>query len=547
MKNIVLSRRSALLGGFALAVSSALARAQVVGYVPSATEFSVLKTGAYVGMANANAAIRQAITDANNAGGGRVVLPGTGSYAWKAGFDDPIAVPSGVYLDGAAPFGGPTRLSLYGSSPVFTFTGANRAGLRGFAVEGSGMTGGCLASVLSGTRIGILDIVSGNLWRLLDAKAVNQLWHHNSWHNGVRGETLIRWYGDDANRSDVLDLEAITASGVGAASIATAIDWDGNCHTLAARGCRFTNFDRGLLIRKQAGATAPAFLFAEDLEFDYPAREAIRMEAGADMHIDNLYAHGSRTEHNIYVAAGLGDRALKIGGAKISGAWKAGINAASRVELDGHVYDNSKAGIGSYGGVEIESGGALQFIGGFSKDARQSYGVIAKAGAGDVMIAPVVDLRGNATADFLDTAGTIRTGKEMTVAIQAGPGGSLTWNAMPAAATLLPGATRGVMPLDLRRFSQARLVVNRQGVAGATGAKLATKFNVSGSFAAANFNDLGTAPIEVGLDAINQVVDSGWVNIAAAARVAKAYIALVGYGGDGTASPSFGAISIDLR
>lgn len=543
----VISRRSALLGGLASIALASIARAQVVGYVSTGAEFSVLKTGAYVGMANANSAIRQAIADAANAGGGRVVLPGTGADGWKVGFDDPIAVPSGVYLDGAAPFGGPTRLSLYGASPIFTFTGANRAGLRGFAVEGAGMTGGCLASILSGTRIGILDIVSGNLWRLLDAKAVNQLWHHNSWHNGVRGETLIRWYGDDANRSDVLDLEAITASGVGAASIATAIDWDGNCHTLAARGCRFTNFDRGLLIRKQAGATAPAFLFAEDLEFDYPAREAIRMEAGSDMHVDNLYAHGSRTDHNIYVAAGLGDRALKINGAKISGAWKAGVNASSRVELDGHVYDNSKAGTGSYGGVEIESGGALQFIGGFSKDARQSYGVIAKAGAGDVVFAPVVDLRGNATADFLDTSGTIRTGKEMTVPIQAGPGGSLTWNAMPAAATLLPGATRAVMPLDLRRFSQARLVVNRQGVAGAAGAKLGVKYNASGSFAAANFLDAGVAAIEIGLDATNQVVDSGWVNLASGAQIAKAYIGLVGAGGDGTVSPTFGAISIDFR
>ena len=514
------------------------------GRAQSTGVYSILRTGGSPGMANPRPAIRQACTDAANGGGGVVLLP---AGFWNVGGDDPIDIPSNVIVAG---LGRATQLVASGSSPVFRMGASgnvNGAGMRDFAVNGAAMTAGEFLQVLDGSRLPLERIISGNLWNFLTLSKTNVMNIRDQWHNGMRGTHFIRWWGDDANLSDVLDLQAVTASGVGSASLATAIDWDGGCHTLAARGCRFTNFDRGLLIRKQAGERAPAFLLADVLEFDYPAREAIRMEAGADMHIDNLYAHGSRTDHNIYVAAGLGDRALKIGGAKISGAWKAGVNAASRVELDGHVYDNSKAGIGSYGGVEIESGGALQFIGGFSKDARQSYGVIAKAGAVAAVISSDVDLRGNASGDFLDTAGVIRTGKEITVPLHASTSGGATWTNMPIAATLMPGSSRHVMPVDLRGKSQVRLIVNRQA-AGSAGSKLALRFNTTGSFTAANFNDIGVSAVEVAVDTANQVVETAWIELSAAAKLAgRAYLGLVGYGTDGAGSPGFGNIHAEFR
>jgi len=514
------------------------------GRAQSTGVYSILRTGGSPGMANPRPAIRQGCTDAANGGGGVVLLP---AGFWNVGGDDPIDIPSNVIVAG---LGRATQLVATGSSPVFRMGASgnvNGAGMRDFAVNGAAMTAGEFLQVLDGSRLALERIISGNLWNFLTLSKTNVMNIRDQWHNGMRGTHFIRWWGDDANRSDVLDLQGVTVSGTGAGSVLQGIDWDGNCHTCAIRGTRFVNAGRGIFARKSAGATSPAFLLADGLEVDFPDKEAIRVEAGTDLQIDKFYAHGSRTEHNIFVASGLGNRSLIVSKGKISGAWKAGVNTASRVEIDADVYDNSKAAAGGYGGIEIESGGSLQMSGGMSADARQSYGVIAKAGAVAAVISSDVDLRGNASGDFLDTAGVIRTGKEITVPLHASTSGGATWTNMPIAATLMPGSSRHVMPVDLRGKSQVRLIVNRQA-AGSAGSKLALRFNTTGSFTAANFNDIGASAVEVAVDAANQVVETAWIELSAAAKLAgRAYLGLIGYGTDGAGSPGFGNIHAEFR
>jgi hypothetical protein len=521
-----------------LALPLLFASSHVYAQVLAVAQAPTLAVGGAPGDASAllNAAIAATVVR----GGGDVVVPcGT----WRLGAT-PVMIMTNIHLRG---LGRCTNVVGSGANSIFVFaSGASGAELSDLSFDGRGMTAGDFATVDGATRIGIRRILATNPYNFLSARSVNQMWIADCWVGGIRGKYAIRWWGDDTHRSDVLDLVGSSFSGA-SGSKATGIDWDGNANTLAIHSARFTSMGRGMWIRNTgAGKAAPSFLFAHDLEVDYPQFEALRIEAGSDYRITNLYAHGSKGENGIYVGPGL-TRALRISQGKITGHYKAGINTASNVILEGSdVAGNSLEGKSVYSGVEVESGGSFTDSGSVIGSSGQAYGINNKAGAAGVRITAATDLDHNALGRFLDSAGNILTGQSGSLTLAGSPSSTVAWNSMPAAPTMFLGSTRMVQLAALGGFSQVRLIANMQSVAGPVGAKLALLYAKSPTFSISNFYSPGISAVEIPITTANTVVASGWVDLKPAAR-GDVYLAVAGYNGDGKVSPTFGEMRVEFR
>jgi hypothetical protein len=116
--------------------------------------------------------------------------------------------------------------------------------------------------------------------------------------------------------------------------------------------------------------------------------------------------------------------------------------------------------------------------------------------------------------------------------------GIVTWPNMPAAGTELPGArTR----LDLSLATSARLVVNVIAP-GSTNAVLAVQYSTDQT--TWRYLDGGTGP-QVPVNAAGVQI-SPWVDLEPAAR-GDVFIRIGGGGGNNTADPSFGIVTLQVR
>lgn len=100
--------------------------------------------------------------------------------------------------------------------------------------------------------------------------------------------------------------------------------------------------------------------------------------------------------------------------------------------------------------------------------------------------------------------------------------------------------------IDLTGYTQVRLRVNKQGVAGAAASKLILRYYTSFSQTVANYLDIGTSEVSVVCTGTNVYLDTGWINLAAAAK-ADVWVALLGSGGDGAVDPVFGSIVAEFK
>jgi hypothetical protein len=112
---------------------------------------------------------------------------------------------------------------------------------------------------------------------------------------------------------------------------------------------------------------------------------------------------------------------------------------------------------------------------------------------------------------------------------------------MPAAATFLFGGHRHVGKIDLTSMTQCRLIVNKQGTAGAASSKLILRYRTAFSTTVGDYSDIGTSEVSVAVNTTNSVLSTSWIDLAAGAK-ADVFIAVVGSGGDGTIDPIFGNI-----
>lgn len=114
--------------------------------------------------------------------------------------------------------------------------------------------------------------------------------------------------------------------------------------------------------------------------------------------------------------------------------------------------------------------------------------------------------------------------------------------------TVFNGTTVHQMTRDLSAYRQIRLVVNRQGTAGPTGAKAILKYRVGAqSTTVANFSDVGTSEVSADIVTANvQGISPAWVDIAAGAKT-DVLLTVTLVCSSGTASPVIGAIEFQCR
>ncbi len=126
---------------------------------------------------------------------------------------------------------------------------------------------------------------------------------------------------------------------------------------------------------------------------------------------------------------------------------------------------------------------------------------------------------------------------------------ALAWTNMPAALSFLfSTATVGkeIQKADLTNFTQCRLLVNKQGIAGATASKLILRYRTVFNQVVANYSDIGASEVSVAVNVTNQYLATGWINLVAGAK-ADVFIAVLGSGGDGVLDPAFGPIVAEFK
>jgi hypothetical protein len=125
-----------------------------------------------------------------------------------------------------------------------------------------------------------------------------------------------------------------------------------------------------------------------------------------------------------------------------------------------------------------------------------------------------------------------------------------TYTNYPSADTLFKGSGLQLLT-NLQGYDQIRMSVLRGATTGATGSKLSLRGYTSTSLVVGNFVELGTGGTDVEADVVgvNQVTDSGWIDLDKTLLPASGdlYLAFVAHGGDGVKDPKFIHIVVGLR
>jgi hypothetical protein len=176
----------------------------------------------------------------------------------------------------------------------------------------------------------------------------------------------------------------------------------------------------------------------------------------------------------------------------------------------------------------------------FAAGLRSSGGVALDFGA--INDGQVVKRVGNSLVGANQTGGV----DQMIVPLVSDAAG-ITWTNMPAAVTFFGGSHRLATKVDLTLYNQVRLLVNKQGVAGAAAAVVRLRYRTAFDATVGNWLQIGeSASVQVAVNVTNTVLDSGWLNLATGAK-ADVFIALDGSGGDGVLDPAFGSIIAQFR
>lgn len=125
-------------------------------------------------------------------------------------------------------------------------------------------------------------------------------------------------------------------------------------------------------------------------------------------------------------------------------------------------------------------------------------------------------------------------------------GAGLTLTNMALALAFLAGSHRYAVKADLSGFTQCRLIVNKQGTAGAAASKIILRYRAAFDTTAANWSDIGTSEVSIAINVQNSVLASAWIDIAAGAK-ADVFIAPLCSGGDGALDPVLGSVMAQFK
>lgn len=359
------------------------------------------------GVANDRTAIVNAIAVAVALGGGQVFFP-EGTYLITSAIT--ISANQPVQLVGAGRQA--SIIDPAGNFDVFTFSGgAVGSGVESLGVDATDMTGGRVFVVNTQDRVYFEDLWINSPYNVWHIQRCNVCSISESWIYGVRGAYGVNWYGDDSNRSDVLDIDNVQFSCTSNTVGTDCIIMDGNVNTLDIRHVACTSMGRGLLVKKTTGTNSPQFVTAYDFQVDFPLHEAVRLlDSARSIYLTDLYTHGSVDADGVYIDSSVHDVSIQNG--KIDDHYKCGVNALGRYIriANAQISNNSKAGSASYPGIAIGAASiGVNIIGGLSGQwlgyaaNLQSYGVDIAAGAQAYVVAGT-NLRNNVTADYRDLA-----------------------------------------------------------------------------------------------------------------------------------------------
>jgi hypothetical protein len=123
-----------------------------------------------------------------------------------------------------------------------------------------------------------------------------------------------------------------------------------------------------------------------------------------------------------------------------------------------------------------------------------------------------------------------------------------TWANMPNTLQFFDSSSAYVTQIDLTDYNQVRLIVNKQGTAGATGSKLLVRYQATTGtpFDETLYSAIGSSEVSVAVDTTNTIITSSWINLVSGAK-ADVWVALMGIDGDTTADPVFGNIYAEFR
>ena len=116
----------------------------------------------------------------------------------------------------------------------------------------------------------------------------------------------------------------------------------------------------------------------------------------------------------------------------------------------------------------------------------------------------------------------------------------------PAARRFFLNAARYAVLLDLTSYTQVRLVVHKDGTAANAGATMDVEYATTGPRTLGNYASIGTSAVQVAVDTTNNVLTSGWVNLAVGAQ-ADVYVAVTETGGNGVLDPAYGQVLLQFR
>lgn len=381
--------------------------AQVAGsnYVSLPNVYSVKAYGALGnGVADDTLAVSNTVWIAGTNGGGIVFVP-AGTYKLTSTI---FFTNNPVWLLGE---GSSSIIAPSGNFDVFRFSGNTRGcTVSKLFLNGTNQTGGNFFTVTNSHRITFRDLTGETPYQVFSIESCNTCTIDNVWMDQVKGAWFCKWFGDDANRSDIIQFNNVVASG--GTTNTDGVIWDGNCNSMDINNLGLVTMNYGIHILKTSGANSPAFLFSHGLQIDFPNREAVRIDAGQRYNFVNSYMHGSTLEYGVFATNGVSQ--VTIQGGNIDGNKKGGIllQSVNSKVIGVEITNNSTAGANQFPGILLTNGAIATIVGNRISGANQQYGIRSESATRPIVVGN--DLTGNATGEFLDNGGTMIMEFEMS-------------------------------------------------------------------------------------------------------------------------------------
>lgn len=202
------------------------------------------------------------------------------------------------------------------------------------------------------------------------------------------------------------------------------------------------------------------------------------------------------------------------------------------------------AGITGPAGVSITGPAGVTGVAGVG--ITGPAGVTGVAGVGTTGPAGVTGVAGVGITGSPGVTGAAGVGTAALCIPLVADSAAITLTNMALALGFFNASHRYALKADLTNFTQVRLVVNKQGTAGAAASKIILRYRTAFDATASNWSDIGESEVSCAINVQNTVVVSSWINLAAGAK-ADVFIVPLMSGGDGALDPIVGTIVAQFK